>query len=98
MSGLGLGASSCCKLFGSQKFRKRPVADRSKVLCALLCCSCVCTLFVSGLGTRVESAKVPGPKVSHRADKMRKRPGAGMGLGLMLSSQNKRLEISLGLK
>lgn len=58
----------------------------------------MCTLFVSGLGPRMESAKVPGPKVFCRADKMRMRPGAGMGLGLTFSSQSKRLEISWGLK
>ena len=39
------------------------------MLHALLCCLCVCTLFVSGLATRMESAKVPGPKVFCRADK-----------------------------
>lgn len=46
----------------------------------------------------MESAKVPDPKVFCRADKMRKRPGVGMGLGVAFSSQRKRLGISLGLK
>lgn len=67
----------------------------------LIACSLVLLvhpLLVSGLGARMESAKVPGPKVLCGAAKMGKRPGAGVDLGLMFSSQNKRQEISFSLK
>lgn len=58
----------------------------------------MCTLLVSVLGARMESATVPNPKVFCGADKMRKRPGVGRVLGVMFSLQTKRLEISLCLK
>ena len=67
--------------------------------CMLFCAVCAyvpCLYLVWQQGWRVQ--RFQAPRCSVELTKMRKRPGVGMGLGVMFSSQSERLEISLGLK